>query len=468
MPHRNESVEEQAQARVGTKIRRKWRLDKLLGVGGMGAVYAATHRNGSRAAIKMLHLKWSADRGVRKRFLREGYVANTLGHRGAVKVLDDDVSEDGAVFLVMELLEGESLERRRVRNGGTLRASELLTIADHLLDVLATAHAKGIVHRDVKPDNVFITQEGAIKLLDFGLARMRQVAPTAGGTVAGSLLGTPGYMSPEQAGGRWDQVDGQSDLWSVGATLYTSLTGLLVHQAATPNEAVLAAVTQPVASLTDSFSGPEKLADVVDRALAFEKQDRWPHARAMQVAVRAAQQAVAKWDGPGTALRSPSAAPIASDVLGAPTVPIEREGQDDVQQLSEMVEPFEPPKHSWRPSWAGRRMGWAIAWGAIAALVLVAAVAGLMAITRPASAPSPSTGHLSLSAAQPLSESAQRMVFAPTDQSSPTPAAAASAGASTDAPATSSEPTGRSSALPLDASAPKPQAPARNAWDRYR
>src|SRR6202044_2927349 len=114
----------------------KWRLDTLLGVGGMAAVYAATHRNGSRAAVKLLHAELSINPHVRTRFLREGYVANTVGHDGAVKVIDDDVAEDGSLFLVSELLDGETLEERRLRMGGHLTQDEVLSIVDHLFAVV--------------------------------------------------------------------------------------------------------------------------------------------------------------------------------------------------------------------------------------------------------------------------------------------------------------------------------------------
>ena len=125
-------------------------------------------------------------------------------------MLDDDVAEDGAVFLVMELLEGETLEARWRRRGGRrLDAGEVLAIADQLLDVLAAAHAKGIVHRDLKPENLFLTRDGAVKVLDFGIARLRDAAraerqrrrrPAA-------LMGTPAFMPPEQALGHWEEVD---------------------------------------------------------------------------------------------------------------------------------------------------------------------------------------------------------------------------------------------------------------------
>src|SRR5260370_28974654 len=144
-----------ARIRVGSVLRGKWRLDALLGVGGMAAVYAATHRNGSRAAVKVLHTEWSVNPPIRSRFLREGYVANKVAHAGAVKVIDDDVAEDGALFLVTELLDGETLDDRRTRLGGRLPEDDVLSVADQLLDVLATAHSKGVVHRDLKPENLF-------------------------------------------------------------------------------------------------------------------------------------------------------------------------------------------------------------------------------------------------------------------------------------------------------------------------
>src|SRR5512147_883984 len=141
-------VTEQAELRVGKVLREKWTLEKLIGVGGMAAVYAATHRNGKRGAVKILHQELARGQRTRERFLREGYAANKVDHPGAVSVLDDDQAEDGSVYLVMELLEGEPWDKRLERIG---RASlgEVLWVADQLLDVLVAAHAKGIVHRDL-------------------------------------------------------------------------------------------------------------------------------------------------------------------------------------------------------------------------------------------------------------------------------------------------------------------------------
>lgn len=279
-----------ARTRVGSVLREKWRLDALLGVGGMAAVYSATHRNGSRVAVKILHPELSVNVQVKTRFLREGYVANAVGHDGAVRVSDDDTAEDGAAFLVMELLDGETLEDRRMRFGGRLSEDEVLAMAEQLLDVLAAAHAKGVVHRDLKPENVFLTRAGQVKVLDFGIARLRELSTTAStATKSGSTMGTPAFMAPEQARGLWDEVDAQSDLWAVGALMFNLLSGRLVHEGRTTNEHLLSAMTKPAPPLASIL--PEvgvAVAHVVDRALAFDKAKRWSDAHRMQEAVRRA------------------------------------------------------------------------------------------------------------------------------------------------------------------------------------
>ncbi|MGH7298313.1 MAG: serine/threonine-protein kinase, partial [Polyangiaceae bacterium] len=217
-------VEQRAKARIGTTLNGKYRLDRLLGVGGMASVYAATHRNTKRVAVKVLHTELSVHPGLRTRFMREGYLANTVAHPGAVAVLDDDVAEDGAAFLVMELLEGETLAEAGDRHGGTLPLRAVLAVAYQVLDVLAAASDKNVVHRDIKPPNLFLTRTGHVKVLDFGVARMRQT----GGEVAthsGLAMGTPAFMAPEQALGRSDEIDGLTDLWGLGATMFALLTG---------------------------------------------------------------------------------------------------------------------------------------------------------------------------------------------------------------------------------------------------
>jgi serine/threonine protein kinase len=278
-----------ARSRVGTLLDGKWRLDVLLGVGGMAAVYAATHRNGHRAAIKILHPEIATNREVRRRFLREGYVANAVDHEGTARVLDDDVDEEGLPFLVIELLDGETLEERRVRAGGALSEDEAMCIADQILNVLAAAHDKGIVHRDLKPENIFVTRSGGIRVLDFGIAKLRAASTASTATRAGEAMGTPAYMPPEQARGLWDQVDAQSDLWAVGAIMYTTLSGVLPHDGRSANEVLLSAMTRPapaVASVAPHVS--PAVARLIDRAMAVDKERRWSDARRMQDVLRRA------------------------------------------------------------------------------------------------------------------------------------------------------------------------------------
>ncbi|MEO6420393.1 MAG: protein kinase [Polyangiaceae bacterium] len=289
-----EAVRRGAQ-RVGSLIKGKYKLEKLLGAGGMASVYEATHRNGIRVAVKILHPEMSHDPEMCQRFLREGYVANKVGHKGAVRVLDDDVCEDGAVFLVMELLEGDTLDERWEKSGQRLPAKQVLDIGHQLLDILASAHAQQIVHRDIKPDNIFLTRPNdTVNVLDFGIARLREgLESSATATRTGRTMGTPAFMPHEQALGRAKEVDHQTDIWAVGATLFTLLTGRHVHEAESVNELLVFAATKrapKVATLAPST--PSALAAVIDRALEFDKIQRWPDARSMQVALDECRAAV--------------------------------------------------------------------------------------------------------------------------------------------------------------------------------
>jgi eukaryotic-like serine/threonine-protein kinase len=271
----------------GTVIKGRWRVDGVLGVGGMASVYAATHRNGNRVAIKVLHRELSVDAAIRKRFLREGYASNAIAHPGVVRVHDDDVTEDGAVFFTMDLLEGESLEGRAKRVGYKFATTEILGTMYAVLDILAAAHEKGIVHRDIKPANIFIATDGAIKLLDFGVAQIRNAPELQTlATHAGAMLGTPAFMAPEQALGKTTLVDARTDIWAVGASMYYLLTGQAVHQASTLNEQLVFAATKPARSLGELAPNlPKPVVDLVGKALAFEREGRFPSARAMQEAI---------------------------------------------------------------------------------------------------------------------------------------------------------------------------------------
>jgi serine/threonine-protein kinase len=277
-----------ARARVGTVLDGKWRLDALLGIGGTACVYAATHRNGRRVAVKILHLVLCTDASLVTRFLREGYVANRIEHSGAVAVLDDDRADDGTVFLVMELLDGHSLERYTTRGVERMPYDRILRVVDETLDVLAAAHAKGIIHRDIKPANLFVTREGHVKVLDFGIARLAEPPGDGAHTQAGAVIGTPAFMPPEQARGRWELVDARTDLWAVGATMFALLVGDRPRCAETVQEELLSAITTPLPSLGAVMPGlPAALVTFVDRAVAFDRDDRWPDAQTMRRALLA-------------------------------------------------------------------------------------------------------------------------------------------------------------------------------------
>jgi serine/threonine protein kinase len=239
--------------------------------------------------VKVLHPEMSSNAFVREKFLWEGYVANAVGHDDVVKVIDDDVAEDGSLFLVTELLDGETLEERRIRLGGRIPQNEVLLATDQLLDVLAATHAQQIVHCDLKPENLFLTRAGRIKVLDFGIARHSENSTDSRPPPAGTVPGTPAYMSPEHARGLPDELDERSDLWACGALMFQLLTGRGVHVGDSPGDELVNARTNPAPSLlTVAPDVHPAIAQVVDQALAFTKDMRWPDARSMQEAVRKA------------------------------------------------------------------------------------------------------------------------------------------------------------------------------------
>ncbi len=273
------------QSRVGSLVRGKYRIDAFISKGSMAAVYEASHRNGTKVALKVLHAVYSKDESLRTRFLREGYLANSVEHPGTVKVVDDDITEDGCAFLVMELLRGETLEQWRVKSGGRAPLEEALAVADQLLAVLEAAHKKGIVHRDLKPENVFVTDEGTLKVLDWGVANVWDGQKSSEMTGTGMVLGTPAFMPPEQALGKRNEVDAQSDLWAIGATLFMLLAGESVHPGGDAVAKLVATARKPARSLrVVAPDVPDAVVAAVDRSLAFKKVDRFANATEMREA----------------------------------------------------------------------------------------------------------------------------------------------------------------------------------------
>ena len=275
---------EQALARLGRVVASRWTLRALIGIGGTASVYKARHRNGREVALKVLHPELASHPSVRGRFLSEGYAANRVRHEGAVHILDDGEEPDGLVFLVLELLTGASLAERLSREG-PLPPRDVVATALVVLDVLAAAHDASVVHRDIKPSNILLLDGGGVKVLDFGAAQFRD-AGQASITQSGHTVGTPAFMAPEQAAGKPDEIDALTDIWALGATMFQLLTGRLVHPAETANASIVAAATQAAPSLREIAPElPLDVVAVVDRALSFQREERWPNARAMRAAL---------------------------------------------------------------------------------------------------------------------------------------------------------------------------------------
>jgi serine/threonine protein kinase len=192
-----------------------YRVARLLGIGGMGRVYKGVHPQiGSRVAIKVLSRECSDRRDLVDRFFSEAKAVNLIRHESIVNVLDLSMLPDGRPYIIMEYLDGVPLSAlidQSITRRMPMPLGGLARLAAEALDALGAAHAKGIVHRDLKPDNIFVTPSGRPKVLDFGIAKLR---PELGGssTQTGSLLGTPHYMSPEQAGGK--AIDHRADIYA--------------------------------------------------------------------------------------------------------------------------------------------------------------------------------------------------------------------------------------------------------------
>jgi serine/threonine-protein kinase len=276
------------RGRLGSVVGEKWRIEKALGSGGVASVYAAVNlNNGFRVAIKILSDEHSKDEETRKRFLREGYYANKVDHEGIASVMDDGVTEDGALYLIMELLEGSTLHDLRLASpGNKVPFDDAMDIALGVADILAAAHDAGLVHRDVKPQNIFVTKANRIKLLDFGLAGKRQLSDDATRTGAG--IGTPQYMAPEQISGE-GRIDARVDVFALAATTYRILSGEFPFEAKTLADYLVAALRttpRPLDALVPEVS--PAVASVIARGLASNPDERLADARAFAAALNKA------------------------------------------------------------------------------------------------------------------------------------------------------------------------------------
>jgi serine/threonine-protein kinase len=274
----------------GTRLA-QYEIVSPLGSGGMGEVYRARDlRLGREVAVKVMAAHIASDPAMRQRFETEARAIAALSHPSILSIHELAVV-DGLPFAVMELLEGQTLRERM--KAGAIAWREAVSIAAPIAEGLAAAHSRGIIHRDLKPENVFITTDGTVKILDFGLALQRLSVveaagegPTVGQTTQGLVLGTFGYMSPEQVLGH--RVDGRSDIFSAGCILYEMLSGRSLFSGSTPQEIVASLMhdSLPELSAFDPFAPPE-LRAIVTRCISREPRHRFDSARDLGMALRA-------------------------------------------------------------------------------------------------------------------------------------------------------------------------------------
>jgi serine/threonine protein kinase len=275
-----DTLRELAQAREGLQLDEVGDLEKLVGVGGMAAVYRVRDEHGNPVAVKLMHEHLSTNTSLRERFLREATILDQVDHPNSVQVYGTGELDSGEAYFVMELLDGIEVgtvwkRKETFPTGGALR------IIVQVLDCLDAYHEAGVLHRDLKPGNLFLTEEGLVKLIDFGLARFRVEGRAT--TKKGTALGTPAYMAPEQALGKQEQVDERTDIFGVGATLFALLSGQPLFDIGTADAALVQAATSRPDSLADHAPHlPDTVIDFVDCSISWERADRFQSAAEMR------------------------------------------------------------------------------------------------------------------------------------------------------------------------------------------
>ena len=287
---------------MGALLGGRYRIDRPLGSGAMGSVYSAVQDGlGRKVAIKVLHGNLAADRDAVVRFQREAQSAAALGHPNIVQVIDFLWPQNEPPFLVMEQLEGRPLSEA-IRAAGKMDSTRIARIARQVASALEAAHAAGIVHRDIKPDNIFLVDVPGLgetaKVLDFGIAKLTR--PTdAQLTGDNTMLGSPAYMAPEQA--RGGALDHRADIFSLGSTIYVALSGKLPFDAQSLNALLFAIAEQPPASIAGLAPGTDpRMVAVVERAMQKDPRARFQSAAELRVALDA------------IAMSAPSVVPMAS------------------------------------------------------------------------------------------------------------------------------------------------------------
>ena len=258
-----------------------YRVVKILGKGGMGAVYMAEHPViGSRVAIKFLHPQYATDKKIVDRFFNEARAVNVIGHDNILKILDLNVTDDNRHYFVMEFLYGRPLQSL-LKGGGAVPLHVAGPIVLQVCDALGAAHDAGIVHRDLKPDNVYLIalkgKKNFVKVVDFGIAKLTNAeGVSTGKTQTGMVMGTPAYMSPEQAGGRTQLIDARSDIYSLGVMMFQLATGRLPFPGAAFGEVLIGHIQLPPPRPRDlNPAVPEGYETIILRTLQKRQEDRF-------------------------------------------------------------------------------------------------------------------------------------------------------------------------------------------------
>jgi serine/threonine protein kinase len=280
---------------VGQVIGERYRIDALLGEGGMGAVFRGTHMSlGRPVAVKVLHPRFSHDEHIAKRFDREALAVSKLDHPNCVQVIDFGTTSKGMKYLVMQMLDGKEL---RDVTGVALPIEQVVYLGIQVLRALEHAHKRGLVHRDLKPENIFLVHDDddneVVKLVDFGIVKLLEDVDQEKLTRLGMAFGTPTYMSPEQAAG--GKVDARTDLYAVGVVLYELLTGAPPFEADEPGILLRMQILADPPPLPDTV--PKAVAAVVNRLLAKEPDERYADAREARRALAAAYKLPSKITG---------------------------------------------------------------------------------------------------------------------------------------------------------------------------
>jgi eukaryotic-like serine/threonine-protein kinase len=319
---------------VGKRVN-KYEIVRVIGRGGMGTVYEALNTAiGKRVAMKFVDADVTKNHDAVARFQREAQAASAVESAHIVEIFDSGISEDGRPYIVMELLRGEDLSHL-IKRCGRLDVAEAIHVTAQILRGLHRAHQAGIVHRDLKPDNIFLVDRdddpNFAKILDFGISKMRREGDTPVHTLTrqGTVLGTPFYMSPEQAQAQPD-VDGRTDLWAVGAILYECLTGRPPYTGTTYEQVIVNICMNDADDVRVHNPGvPEPLAAVIARALERDRDQRFQTAREFLDAMRGIASprsgSLSDESFPGVSSSDPAFMPVSSRVT--PSRPITSSGR---------------------------------------------------------------------------------------------------------------------------------------------